>query len=441
VGDAKAVLIAIPDFPALTIGIIVFFLGAFLTRQIAFLRNYNIPEPVSGGLAVALVAWAVFAWLDVEISYDTSTRDRLLVIFFTTIGLNARFSDLVAGGRMLAILLVLTVVFIVIQNGVGLLGASVFDLPSSVSVLLGSASLIGGHGTAIAWGPTIAEESSFAGAVEIGIAAATLGLVCAALLGGPVAKFLIESKRLEPAETDGPIVGLPFSEKNDEDGEGVNHISLMRALLAANVAVILGYFANQAIAEAGLKLPLFVPCLIVAILMSNTIPVLFPRLPWPARTRALAVISDYSLSIFLAMSLMSMQLWTLAGDLPRDVADEHAALDAGGSWRPTHRSIGFSGRRRDSIHPPDHFPLYGLGLYGGGPERRLCRFRIGRNADSNCQYVGGHETLRPSPIGVHHLAVGLGFFCRSRERVHHSVLCGALATNSMSIVSMTPRIR
>jgi ESS family glutamate:Na+ symporter len=313
VGDAKAVLIAIPDFPALTIGIIVFFLGAFLTRQIAFLRNYNIPEPVSGGLAVALVAWAVFAWLDVEISYDTSTRDRLLVIFFTTIGLNARFSDLVAGGRMLAILLVLTVVFIVIQNGVGLLGASVFDLPSSVSVLLGSASLIGGHGTAIAWGPTIAEESSFAGAVEIGIAAATLGLVCAALLGGPVAKFLIESKRLEPAETDGPIVGLPFSEKNDEDGEGVNHISLMRALLAANVAVILGYFANQAIAEAGLKLPLFVPCLIVAILMSNTIPVLFPRLPWPARTRALAVISDYSLSIFLAMSLMSMQLWTLAG--------------------------------------------------------------------------------------------------------------------------------
>ena len=36
-----------------------------------------------------------------------------------------------------------------------------------------------------------------------------------------------------------------------------------------------------------------------------------PNLPWPARTPALAVISDYSLNIFLAMSLMSMQLWTL----------------------------------------------------------------------------------------------------------------------------------
>ena len=79
------------------------------------------------------------------------------------------------------------------------------------------------------------------------------------------------------------------------------------------IAIIIGYFSNEAIAAAGLKLPLFVPCLIVAILMSNTVPVIFPTLPWPARTRALAVISDYCLSIFLAMSLMSMQLWTLAG--------------------------------------------------------------------------------------------------------------------------------
>jgi ESS family glutamate:Na+ symporter len=60
-------------------------------------------------------------------------------------------------------------------------------------------------------------------------------------------------------------------------------------------------------------LPLFVPCLLAGILLSNTVPIAFPRLPWPARTPALAVISDYCLSLFLAMSLMSMQLWTLAG--------------------------------------------------------------------------------------------------------------------------------
>ncbi len=78
--------IEVHAFPAVTIGIIVFFFGAFLTRQVAFLRNYSIPEPVSGGFAAALVAWAFFAWFDVEISYDLATRDQLLVVFSRQLG-------------------------------------------------------------------------------------------------------------------------------------------------------------------------------------------------------------------------------------------------------------------------------------------------------------------------------------------------------------------
>ena len=302
----------VPDFLAVTIGLIVFFLGAFLTRHVAFLRNYNIPEPVSGGLAVALFTWALFAWGDLELSFNLDTRDKLLVIFFTTIGLNARMADLIAGGRAILVLLVLTIGFMLLQNATGLLGTILFDLPKAVSVLLGSASLIGGHGTAIAWGPTIKAETGFAAAEEIGIASATLGLVFAALIGGPIAKYLIDRGKLEPAESDGPVVGLPYEEK-EEAGEGINHINLMRALLAVNIAIIIGYFANEAITATGLKLPLFVSCLLVGIIMSNTVPKLFPGLPWPSRTRSLALISDYTLSVFLAMSLMSMQLWTLAG--------------------------------------------------------------------------------------------------------------------------------
>ncbi len=304
--------ILVTDFVAVTIGIIVFFLGAFLTRNLSFLQTYNIPEPVSGGLAAALITWAAYSWLNTEITFELSTRDELLVIFFTTIGINARFKDLVAGGRLLGILLAITIAFIIFQNTIGLIGTQIFDLPSPVSVLLGSASLIGGHGTAIAWGPTVSEMTGLASADEIGIAAATLGLVCAALIGGPVAKYLIDRHRLVGAPSEGPIVGLPYEQEGEEDTK-VNHISIMRSLLAINVAIIIGYLANQVIEAQGLKLPLFVPCLLVAIAMSNTIPYLLPGLPWPARTRALAVISDYCLSIFLAMSLMSMQLWTLQG--------------------------------------------------------------------------------------------------------------------------------
>ena len=303
--------IEIPDFPTVTIGIIVFFVGAFLTRRISFLRDYSIPEPVSGGLAAALVTWALFSLLNTEIKFDLATRDTLLVIFFATIGLNARLADLVTGGRILGLLLAMTVVFIVLQNGVGLLGAMLFDLPNATGVLLGSASLIGGHGTAIAWGPVIETQTGFAAAEEIGIASATLGLVCAALVGGPIAKFLIDRNALVAADAN-PVVGMPHK-IDEEERRDIDHVSIMRTLLAAHVAVILGYVANEFIAAAGLKLPLFVPCLIVAIVMSNTIPYIFPQIAWPARTRALAVVSDYCLSIFLAMSLMSLQLWTLSG--------------------------------------------------------------------------------------------------------------------------------
>ncbi|MEQ8823370.1 MAG: sodium/glutamate symporter [Filomicrobium sp.] len=309
--DAASTIL-IPAFPSVTVGIIVFFLGAFLSRRVAFLRDYNIPEPVAGGLAAALFTWAYFSFTGAQITFDLQVRDQLLVIFFATIGLNARILDLIVGGRLLGILLALTVGYVVIQNVVGLLGATLFGLPPATSVLLGSASLIGGHGTAIAWGPTIKDATGFQAAEEIGVAMATLGLVCAALVGGPIAKFLIDRHGVKPSNGDGPVVGVPYENSKDPDGE-VDHVNLMRALLAAHIAVIMGYAANEIISEAGVKLPLFVPCLIAGIVLSNTIPYLFPKLPWPSRTRALAVVSDYCLSVFLSMSLMSMQLWTLSG--------------------------------------------------------------------------------------------------------------------------------
>ena len=303
--------IVVPAFISVTLGFVVFFLGAFLTRRVAVLGDYNIPEPVSGGLAIALLTWAFFAMTGQQIAFDLEVRDYLLVAFFATIGLNAQISDLFRGGRLLLLLIALTLAFMILQNVVGLVGVTVFGLPPATSVLVGSASLIGGHGTAIAWGPQIEELTGFVAAPEMGVAAATLGLILAALLGGPIAKRLIDRNNLQSDQTEGPIVGLEF-EDDENPADLINHISLMRGMLAVHVAILIGFIVHLAIIEAGVKLPLFVPCLLVGIVMSNTIPFLAPLIIWPARTKALAVISDYCLSVFLAMSLMSLQLWTLA---------------------------------------------------------------------------------------------------------------------------------
>lgn len=307
--EDTAMRLVAPDFLALTIGIVVYFLGVIITRRVGFLRSYNIPEPVTGGFVAALILWGIYKALNVEIAFDMSTRDRLLVIFFATVGVNARLKDLAAGGRVLAILCAITVVYVFLQNIIGTLGALAFGLPSAAGVMLGSVALVGGHGTTIAWGPVIADQHGFPAAVETGVAVATLGLIVASLLGGPIAKYLIESRKLTPAPADLPQGDLP----PEADAAPIDKTGVMRALLVVNIAVILGYIAHGWITSvSSIKLPLFVPCLIMGIVLSNTIPLVFPRLPWPARTASLDLISSYALSIFLAMSLMSMQLWTLA---------------------------------------------------------------------------------------------------------------------------------
>ncbi len=302
-------IVTIENFLAYTIGIIVYFVGIRLTARIAFLRTFNIPEPVTGGMIASVAALVLFSVSGYAIEYELDTRDTLLVYFFTAIGLNARLSDLLSGGRPLLILLGLTLSFIVIQNVVGIAGASLVGLPEAAGILTGSASLIGGHGTAIAWAPEIAANHGVPNALEIGVASATFGLVLASLLGGPIAKFLLARNNIQDSAPDGLLVGIPHEK---EETEQINHINIMGVVLVLHIAIILGYFLNEAISQTGLRLPLFVSCLLVAIVLSNTVPYVMPNLHWPARTKALAIVSDFSLGLFIAMSLMAMQLWSIA---------------------------------------------------------------------------------------------------------------------------------
>lgn len=301
----------VPDHLSMTLGLVTWLVGADLTRRVRLLRDWNIPEAVTGGLAASLVLLGIRQILGTEIVFDMETRDALMVMFFAGIGLNARLPDLLEGGRPLAVLLALTVAFIALQDVLGLAVALVFGMPAGLGVLMGSAALIGGHGTAIAWAPEVAELTGSGGAAELGVTMATLGLVAAALIGGPIARFLIESRNLMPERpAEDLAVGVAYE---DEVFERITLRGLMRALLAMNLSVALGYLAAEAIETTGFKLPVFVPCLLMGIVVGNLWSALAPADAQVGRTPALNVISDFSLSVFLAMSLMSLQLWTLSG--------------------------------------------------------------------------------------------------------------------------------
>ena len=299
----------------LILAILTLFLGKFLIQRVAFLRTYNIPEPVTGGVLVSVLSLVIYSVTGNPVEFDLASRDVLLIIFFTTVGLNAKLATLAAGGKPLLILVICAASFLALQNLTGVAVASALGTNPLAGVLGGSISLSGGHGTAIAWAPIFSDKYGISGAAEIGIACATFGLVLASLMGGPVAKFLIQRHNLKPETTD-TAETLDVGIKEDSAPVDIHYMDFLDAVLSLHICIIIGVLMDEGLETVGVQLPLFVSCLFGGILMSNLRPKSLPRITgtaWPSRTPAIALIADVSLGAFLAMSLMSMQLWELAG--------------------------------------------------------------------------------------------------------------------------------
>jgi ESS family glutamate:Na+ symporter len=301
--------VQLPDFMAVTFGLVTYLVGEAINDRVPFLRRLSIPDPVTGGLLVAVVFFTLHEAGIVEVAFDTHARDLLLLVFFTGIGLNARLADLVKGGRPLVILVGLTAGLLLAQMLVGGGAARIAGLPMGMGVVLGSTSLLGGHGTVIAWSPELLARG-LTGAPEVGIAVATLGLVVGSVVGGPLGGILIGRRGLrseEPLEVN--PVGLSDTAPAPEP---ITRNALMRTLLWIFVSIIIGFAVQQAILELGLMLPLFVPCLLVGMLVGNLMPLVAFFRP-VSHTAALSLVSEFSLGVFLAVSLMTLQLWALAG--------------------------------------------------------------------------------------------------------------------------------
>lgn len=294
----------------LILAILVLFLGRFITRRWSLLTRYSIPEPVTGGLIASVAISGFVAATGTSITFDLGNRDTLLIAFFTTIGLAARVPLLVAGGAFLALLTAIAVVNIVIQNAVGVSLMSAMGQPPVLGLLTGSAGLLGGHGTVLAWAPVITERFGVTGAAELGAATATLGLILGGVLGGPLGERLIVRHRLASTDAQALAVGLPRAR---EATEKLDANTVLASLLAIAVAMAIADAANDLLAAAGVVLPDFVAALVVGIVLSNTVPYLWRDLPWPAGSPAMALIAEVALGLFLAMSLMTLNLASLSG--------------------------------------------------------------------------------------------------------------------------------
>ncbi|MRJ57815.1 sodium/glutamate symporter [Klebsiella pneumoniae] len=268
---------------------LVLLLGRKLVQTVPFLKKYTIPEPVAGGLLVALALLALKKSMDIEIDFDMSLKDPLMLAFFATIGLNANLASLRAGGKVLGTFLIVVVGLLLLQNALGIGMATLLGLDPLMGLLAGSITLSGGHAT------------------EVAMACATFGLVLGGLIGGPVARYLVKHSSSPDGTPDDQVAPTAF-EKPDV-GRVITSLVLIESIALIAICLTLGKVVAQLLAGSVFELPTFVCVLFIGVILSNSLALAGL---YRVFDRAVSVLGNVSLSLFLAMALMSLKLWELA---------------------------------------------------------------------------------------------------------------------------------
>ena len=286
---------------------LVLLLGRLILARTSLLRTYSIPEPVVGGLLVAVLVFALRNTAHVEVQFDTTLQAPLMLTFFATIGLNADLAGLKAGGRSLMLFLGVVVGLLVMQDALGIGLAWALGQERLLGLLGASVTLSGGHGTGAAWAKVFSERHGLASATEIAIACATFGLILGGLVGGPVARFLITHHRLAP-NPESNVAGTSGFEQPKAVRPITAEIVIDTVALIA-VCLAVGSALSSWLTGTAFELPTFVCVLFVGVVLRNGLAV--PGW-YQVFEPAVSLLGNVSLGLFLAIALMSLRLWDLA---------------------------------------------------------------------------------------------------------------------------------
>ena len=298
------VTIPLSELETLAVGLFGLVVATAIARRVPLLARLSVPTAVIGGLLIAVVATLLYKFSGTSIQFAKGLTDFFLLVFFTTVGLSAKFSALKAGGRPLVILCVVTVILLVVQNVVGLLVASIAGAHPFYGLLIGSISFVGGPGTAAAWAKE-AQAMGLAHAPEVAVGAATLAVVVGAIVSGPITGWLIKRRNLN-----GPTGQTPASWVAPEPvtpAPAPPIATIMQVLLLIVVAVLAGAAVNDWGRNAGLVLPGFLTAMLAGVAITNLGDAIGAKIDFVPIERG----GEIALQAFLVMYLMSLKLWTL----------------------------------------------------------------------------------------------------------------------------------
>ena len=291
-------------YQTLAVAVLVLLLGNYLKKKIYFLQKFCIPAPVIGGLIFAIMTCICYVTGIAEFSFDDTLREVCMVFFFTSVGFQANLKVLKSGGKSLIVFLGLVIALIILQNltAVGL--AKLLKLNPLIGMCTGSIPMVGGHGTAGAFGPVL-EDLNIKGATTICTAVATFGLIFGSLIGGPLGKRLIEKHSLLNTAANEDDSLLVEDEKKHERHTNMYADAVFQLILAIGVGTIF----TMLLTKTGLTFPIYIGAMLAAALMRNICEYT------GIATIHMGEINDLggiSLSLFLGMAMITLRLWELA---------------------------------------------------------------------------------------------------------------------------------
>ena len=296
--------IQIDMYQTLAVSVLVLILGQFLKKRINFLEKFCIPAPVIGGLLFAVLTCVCYSLGIAEFTFDDTLREVCMVFFFTSVGFQANLKVLKSGGKSLFIFLGLVLVPIVFQNFSALGMTKLLHLDPLVGLCTGSIPMVGGHGTAGAFGPVL-EDFDVKGATTICTAAATFGLIAGSLIGGPIGKRLIDRKKLldtAVAEDDSILVE---DEKKHERHTNMYAAAVFQLIIAVGIGTII----SELLTKTGLTFPIYIGAMIAAAVIRN---IGEYSGKFDIYMGEINNLGGICLSLFLGMAMITLKLWQLA---------------------------------------------------------------------------------------------------------------------------------
>lgn len=291
-------------YQTLAAAVLVLMLGAYLKSKIHFLEQFCIPAPVVGGLLFAIFTCICYVTGIAEFSFDDILREVCMVFFFTSVGFQANLKVLKSGGKSLVIFLGLVILLIVSQNLVAVGMSKVLGLSPLIGMCTGSIPMVGGHGTAGAFGPVL-EDFNIDGATTICTAAATFGLICGSLIGGPLGKRLIEKKNLLETAIPEDDSLLVEEEEKHERHTNMYAAAVFQLILAIGLGTIFSYFLTR----TGMTFPIYIGAMIAAALFRN---IGEYSGKFTIHMGEINDLGGISLSLFLGIAMITLKLWQLA---------------------------------------------------------------------------------------------------------------------------------